>query len=121
MKHNIRIGLGTDVGGGDSYSMLRTINEAYKIQQLQEFSLNPMTAFYLVTLGGARTLRLDNHIGNFEPGKEADFIVLDYTATTVLKDRIANVHSIEDKLFVLQMLGDDRAVRQTWINGKPAN
>ncbi len=121
IKRNINTGLGTDIGGGDSYSLFRVINEAYKVQQLQNFTLEPMTAFYLSTLGAARTLRLDKHIGNFEPGKEADFNVLDYTATPVLKHRIAETNSVNEKLFVLQMLGDDRAVRQTWINGKPAN
>ena len=116
----VHVGLGTDVGGGDSFSILRTINEAYKVQQLQDFNLSPIHALYLSTLGGARALDLEKNIGNFEAGKEADFIVLDYQATELIKFRMGHSKSIEDKLFALQMLGDDRAIKQTWILGEKA-
>ena len=117
-KYGVRIGLGTDIGGGDSLSLLRTINEAYKVQQLKGNHLAPMRSFYLATLGGARTLDLDSSIGNFEIGKEADFVVLDYASTPLIEMRCAGNRSIQEKLFVLEMLGDDRAVRETWVMGE---
>jgi len=116
--NSIRVGLGTDVGGGDSFSILRTINEAYKVQQLQGHNLSPLRALYLATLGGARALDLQNCIGNFETGKEADFIVLDYQATPLIEFRVSKCQELSEKLFVLQMLGDDRVVRETWIMGQ---
>ncbi|WP_319783186.1 guanine deaminase [Oceanisphaera sp. IT1-181] len=116
--HGIRVGLGTDVGGGTSFSMLRTIAEAYKIQQLQEHKLHPIKALYLATLGGARSLSLDDKIGNLNVGKEADFLVLDLHATPLMDARINNSQHLFERLFVLMMLGDDRAVSETYIFGK---
>lgn len=116
-QYGVPVGLGTDVGGGDSFSILRTINEAYKVQQLQQVNLSPLRSLYLATLGGARVLNLEQQVGNFEKGKEADFIVLDYRATPLLERRLASCRSLADKLFAIQMLGDDRAVRETWIMG----
>jgi guanine deaminase len=118
-RHQVRLGLGTDVGGGDTFSMFRVINEAYKIQQLQRQTLTPEVAFYLATLGGAAALDLDDHIGNFQPGKEADFLVIDERATPLMARRIASQSDWRDRLFSLLMLGDDRCVEQTWILGEP--
>ena len=117
-QFQVLTGLGTDVGGGDSFSILRTINEAYKVQQLQQFNLPPLRSLYMATLGGARVLDLAQSIGNFEAGKEADFVVLDYNSTPLTEYRIASCDNLEEKLFVLQMLGDDRAIRETWIMGE---
>ncbi len=117
-KHAVKLGLGTDVGGGDSFSLLRASNEAYKIQQLQKHTLTPEHAFYLMTLGGAQALDLDSHIGNFEPGKEADFIVIDEHATPLLSRRASAQSHWRDRLFTLLMLGDDRSIEQTWIMGE---
>ena len=114
----IKVGLATDVGGGDSYSLLRTINESYKIQQLQGYTLDPFQSLYMATLGGAKAISLDSHIGNFSVGKEADFNILDLNATQLIAARIANCKTLKEKLFVLQMLGDERVIRQTWIMGK---
>lgn len=119
-KAKVAVGLGTDIGGGDSFSMLRTINEAYKIQQLQGVSLAPVQAFYMATLGGAHALDLDQHIGNFEVGKEADFVALDTTATPLLKRRTSMTNNWQEKLFALMMLGDDRCIFDTFIMGKSA-
>ncbi len=118
VAHDVNVGLGTDVGGGDSFSILRTINEAYKVQQLLGQNLSPYQSLYLATLGGATALDLQNKIGNFETGKEADFIVLDYTATPLIQFRMASCKDLMEKLFVLEMLGDDRAIRETWIMGE---
>ena len=116
----VRVGLGTDVGAGTSFSMLRTMSEAYKVLQLGGQSLSAVSAFHLATLGGAHSLYLDDRIGNFTPGKEADFTVLDPRATPLLARRSAACATLEERLFVLMMLGDDRAVLATHVMGEPA-
>ncbi|WP_459748093.1 guanine deaminase [Pseudomonas sp. 3A(2025)] len=117
-RHKVNVGLGTDVGAGTSFSILQTLNEAYKVMQLQGAPLHPFKAFYLATLGGARALRLDDRIGSLQAGLEADFVVLDYHATPLLSYRLAQARTIEETLFVLMTLGDDRVVRQTWSAGE---
>jgi guanine deaminase len=94
------------------------MNEAYKVQQLQGESLSPWKSFYLATLGGARALDLEDRIGNFLPGKEADFLVLDLASTPLLRERLTHCKTLFETLFVLSTLGDDRAVRETWIMGE---
>jgi guanine deaminase len=125
-KYGVAVGLATDVGAGTSFSMLETMDEAYKVIQMhkawsshpaQEKPLSPLKAFYLATLGGARALRLDDKIGNFLPGKEADFVVLNPRATSLMKYRMAKVETLQERLFVLQVLGDDRAIEKTYILG----
>ncbi|WP_407279942.1 guanine deaminase [Aromatoleum evansii] len=116
----LRVGIGTDVGAGTSFSMLQTLGEAYKVLQLNGQSLSPERAFYLATLGGARSLYLDDRIGSFAPGCEGDFVVLDPAATPLLARRSAACTTLAERLFVLMMLGDDRAVAETWVMGEPA-
>jgi len=118
-KFGINIGMGTDVGGGSSFSMLQTLSEAYKIQQLQQVNLSPEQSFYMATLGGAKALDLDDKIGNFAVGKEADFLLLDPQATPLLKFRSEHCQNWRETLFVLQTLGDDRVVAETNILGVP--
>ncbi len=119
-EHNVHWGLGTDVGAGDSFSMLRVCNEAYKVQQLQGQRLSPLDAFYRATLGGAVALDLDQHIGNFTKGKEADFIVLDSQATPLIARRTGLSRDWQEELFTLLMLGDDRVIHDTYILGQSA-
>jgi len=111
-------GLGTDVGGGTSLSLLRTASEAYKVLHLQEHALPAMQALYLATLGAAEALHLDDYIGNFAPGKEADFVVLDYAGSNLTARRCAAAGSIEEKLFALMTLADDRNVAATHVMGR---
>ncbi len=117
-QHAIRVGIATDVGGGTSFSMLQTLNEAYKVTQMAGQTMTAMKAFYLATLGGAKSLYLDQQLGNFAVGKEADFVVLDLNATPLMKRRMARADSIADQLFALMMLVDDRAVHATHIMGQ---
>ncbi|MDO6564251.1 guanine deaminase [Amphritea sp. 1_MG-2023] len=117
--YKINVGMGTDVGAGTSFSMLQTINEAYKVMQLQGHKLHPFKSFYLATLGGAKALQLEDKIGNLEPGSEADFVVLDYNSTPLMKYRMAQTQSLEERLFVMMTLGDDRAIKATYAMGKP--
>jgi guanine deaminase len=117
----VRISLATDVGGGTSYSMLRTAGEAYKVLQLQGQNLPALDAFYLMTLGNARALGLEAEIGSFRIGNEADLVVLDPCATPAMAHRMATVgDDLEATLFALMTLGDDRAVRATYVLGELA-
>lgn len=114
----VAVSLATDVGAGTTCSMLQTMAEAYKVTQLRGQSLNPLQAFYLATLGNARALGLDSYIGNLQPGREADFVVLDRRATPLLARKDERATSLQDILFNLIILGDDRAVRATHIAGR---
>ena len=117
----VRIGLGTDVGAGTSFSQLRTLSEAYKVTQLNGQKLSPLQALYLATLGSARALYLDDRIGNFVAGKEADFIVADWRSTPLLARRVeAAADDLVEKLFALIVLGDDRAIFATHVMGQCA-
>jgi guanine deaminase len=115
----VRIALATDVGGGTSYSMLRTAAEAYKVMQLQGQNLPALAAFDLMTRRNAAALGLENEIGTLAPGAFADLVVLDARATPAMAHRMEVARNLEEELFVLMTLGDDRAVRQTYIAGKP--
>lgn len=119
-RHNIRVGLATDVGGGTSFSMLQTLGEAYKVQQLGGRHIPPTQGIYLATLGSAESLYLEDKLGNFLPGKEADFIVLDAQATPLIERRLNASNNIEDKLFVFMIMGDDRAIFASHIMGEIA-
>jgi guanine deaminase len=116
----VRIALATDVGGGTSYSMLRTAAEAYKVMQLQGQNLPALAAFDLMTRGNAAALGLESEIGSIAPGAYADLAVLDARATPAMAHRMETIRDLEEELFVLMTMGDDRAVRQTYIAGRPA-
>jgi guanine deaminase len=116
----IRCGLGTDVGGGTSLSLLRTASEAYKVLHLQEHALPATRALFLATLGAAEALYLDDRIGNFASGKEADFVVLDFEGSNLTGRRTAAAATIEEKLFALMTLADDRNIAATYVNGVKA-
>ncbi|QGY29246.1 guanine deaminase [Pantoea cypripedii] len=118
-QQGVRMGIGTDVGAGTTFNLLQTLGEAYKVGQLQRYKLSACEAFYHATLGGAHALDLDHAIGNFNPGKEADFVVLDPAVSALQQLRYANSKDIWEKLFVLMTLGDDRNIAQTWVNGQP--
>lgn len=114
----LRFAMGTDVGGGTSFSLMRTLGEAYKVAQLTGQRLSPLRAFYLATLGGARALGLDDRIGRFAPGTEADFVVLDLRATPLMARRMDRARTLEEKLLVLMTLADERAVASTYVMGR---
>lgn len=116
-RAGVPIAIATDVGAGTSFSVLRTLSEAYKVMQLQGDSLSPHQALHLATLGSAESLGLSAHIGNFEQDKEADFIVLDEAATPLMALRAQYARTLEDRLFALIMLADDRAVAATYVRG----
>jgi guanine deaminase len=117
--HGARIAVATDVGGGSSYSMLRTLDEGYKVLQLRGQRLNPLRSFYMMTLGNARAMSLDERIGTIEAGRDADLVVLDARATPQMALRMEAVDTLANELFLLQTCGDDRAVTETYVAGRP--
>jgi len=146
--HPVRLSIGSDMGGGNSFSLVRVLEEAYKVgmcnnttldgsvnpreQDLAEAErnkLNPYRAFYLATLGGAHSLYLDDLLGNFDKGKEADFVALDWNAGQSAMawhqslTTIGNPETLDQAaqlLFGIMTVGDDRNVDETWIAGKRA-
>lgn len=113
----VRVAVATDIGGGTSYSMLRTMDEAYKIQQLLGERLNPLESFYHMTLGNAKALSLADKIGTLEPGTEADLVVLNACATPAMALKMEAVTTLTEELFLMQTLGDDRVVVETYVAG----
>ncbi len=116
-RQGIRVGIATDIGGGTSYSMLQTLAEAYKVMQLQGQRFTPWDALYFSTLGGAKALSLDHLIGNFDLGKEADFVVLDPQASILQARQFKRAENIADLLFSLIVLGDERSISHTYVDG----
>lgn len=114
----IRFGLATDLGGGTHFSQLVSMNEAYKIAQLGGYSLTAFQALYLATKGAARALYLDDKIGSLAPGMEADITVLDSARSPLLAYRLSQADSLEEWLFALIMLGDDRLTAATYVGGE---
>ncbi|MEP7183586.1 MAG: guanine deaminase, partial [Betaproteobacteria bacterium] len=117
----VRVALATDVGGGTTLSMLATMNEAYKVARHTGFALTAAHALWLATRGAAQALDLEGVIGGLEPGHDADVAVLDLAATPLLRYRLPFCDSIDEVLAVLMMLGDDRAIRATWVAGRLAH
>ena len=113
----MRTGLGTDVGGGTSLSMLHTQAAAYKVVQLAGGRLAPLSMLYHATLGGARSLYLDGRLGNFESGKEGDFLVVDLAATPMLARRTEHAATLVERLFAWTTLGDDRSIAAAYLMG----
>lgn len=116
-SRTVHLGLATDVGGGTSYSMLATLGEAYKVQMLTGYKPTAFELFHMATIGNAQRLRIDAQTGSIDIGKFADLVVLDPRATPVLESRQEVSTSLEDVLFSLMILGDDRAVRATYVAG----
>ncbi|MGB0499480.1 MAG: guanine deaminase [Rubricella sp.] len=115
----IPVGLATDVGGGSSFSMLRTMAAAYEISQLRGDPLHPAELLWLATEGSARALRMDQ-VGRLAPGMEADLIALDLASTPIIAQRASRAETLWEALFPTIMMGDDRAISAVWIAGRRA-
>ncbi|MFH5776129.1 guanine deaminase [Paracoccus sp. NGMCC 1.201697] len=115
----IRAGIATDIGGGTSYSMLQTMNEGYKILQLRGQKLHPFAAFHWATRGNALVLGMEDRIGTLAAGTDADLVVLNSRATPAMTLRMERATTLAEELFILQIMGDDRAIAQTYVAGKP--
>ncbi|TKT77617.1 guanine deaminase [Aquamicrobium sp. LC103] len=116
----LRIAAATDVGGGTNYSMLRTMDEGYKVIALNGEKLNPLASFWQITLGNAKALSIEDKVGTLDTGTDADLVVLDSRATPNMALRMETVETLTEELFLLQTLGDDRAVREVYVAGRAA-
>lgn len=117
-KSPVNVGIGCDIGGGTSFSMLATMRDAYVVSQLCGARISAFDGFYMATLGNAQLLCLDHEAGALKPGYYADIVVLDPCATPLMAARHALSQSLHDILFALMILGDDRAVKETWVRGR---
>jgi guanine deaminase len=113
----VRVGLGTDLGAGTSFSILATLNEAYKAAQLNSYALSACHAYYFATRGTAHAMYLEDRIGSIAPGMEADIVVLDMKSTPIIDYRMQFAQDFEESLFIQMTLGDDRAVQATYVAG----
>jgi guanine deaminase len=114
----VRVAVATDIGGGTSYSMLRTLDEGYKVLQLQGERMTPFESFYRMTLGNALALGLEDKIGTLEAGSDADLVVLDSRATPAMALKMEVVKTLAEELFLMQTMGDDRTIAETYVAGK---
>ncbi|ASW10681.1 guanine deaminase [Rhizobium sp. 11515TR] len=113
-----RWSVATDVGAGTSFSMLETMDEAYKVLHLQGQRLTPFNSFYRMTRGNALALGLESHIGSLQPGADADIVVLDSSAKSAMEFRMRTATSLAEELFILQTMGDDRCIAEVYVAGK---
>lgn len=116
-QHGVRLGLGSDIGAGTSLSLLHNGGLTYQAGLPHGYVLDPFRALWLATGGSARLLHIDGEVGMLVEGQEADFVVLDDAATPLMARRTAGA-TLAERLFALQVLGDDRAVKQTYVLGR---
>ena len=114
------VALATDLGGGTGFSMLRTMQAASEVAHLGGHPLSPSCAWWLATRGAAEALDLGGDIGAIEPGREADLAVIDLRSTALIDFRMRYVDDIDEALAVQLALGDDRAIRATYVAGRLA-
>jgi guanine deaminase len=117
LTSRVRVGLATDTGGGSSFSMLRTMAAAYEIGQLRGRPLHPAELMWLATAGSARALKLEDKIGRVAKGHEADLCILNLSSTDAIAQRADRASDAWEEVFATIMMGDDRAVRDVWVNG----
>jgi guanine deaminase len=117
-EKGVRRAVATDVGGGTSYSMLRTLDEGYKVLALRGQKLDPLKAFWWITRGNAEALGLADAVGTLVPGSEADIVALDSRATPAMALRAETIETLPEELFLLETLGDDRAIAATYVAGE---
>lgn len=116
----VRAAIATDIGGGTSYSMLRTLDEGYKVLQLQGDRMTPLESFYRMTRGNAEALALEDRIGTLDVGSDADLVVLNASAVPAMALKMEVVSTLAEELFLMQTMGDDRTIAETYVAGEAA-
>ena len=116
----VRAAIATDIGGGTSYSMLRTLDEGYKVLQLQGDRMTPLESFYRMTRGNAEALALEDRTGTLDVGSDADLVVLNAAAIPAMALKMEVVSTLAEELFLMQTMGDDRVIAETYVAGEPA-
>lgn len=115
----VRIAYATDVGGGTSYSMLNTMDQAYKVAQLQGDRIHPLQSYHAITRGNAEAMGMVERIGTLDVGSDADLVVLDAAATPATALKMERVETLAEELFLLQTVSDNRHVKETYVAGMP--
>jgi guanine deaminase len=115
----VPVTLGSDVGGGTSLSMQRTLADAYKVQALQQVKLPAWRALYGATRGAARALGLEHEIGSFDTGSRADLTLWRWATGPVATVRDAAARSLHERAFAWITLADERNLLRTWVAGRP--
>ena len=120
MRTGFLYGLASDVGGGTSFSPFHTMLAAYYVaregQSKTGLSLSPGHLWWQHTAGAAKALGLEGVVGNLLPGCEADFVVLNPQATPLLARKTSQASNLDELLFALIVLGDDRVIDKTVIS-----
>jgi guanine deaminase len=116
----VRAAIATDIGGGTSYSMLRTLDEGYKVLQLQGDRMTPLESFYRMTRGNAEALALEDRIGTLDVGSDADLVVLNAASVPAMALKMEVVSTLAEELFLMQTMGDDRTIVETYVAGQAA-
>lgn len=117
-ENGLNLTLASDIGAGTDLSGLATLKAGYQVGQLLGQPLTAWAGFHALTRGNAVSLSLDDRIGRFAPGMDADFVVIDLSASPLMARRMARCESLAEELFTLMMLGDDRAIFETWAGGR---
>ena len=115
----VHVSLATDVGGGTSLSMIRTMADAYKVQALAGQRLTAWVALHAATRGAAQALQLGGEIGGFEPGQTADVCVWDWHTEPVGRRRMEVARSLHEQAFAFMTLADDRNLVAAYVAGTP--
>jgi guanine deaminase len=113
------VSLASDVGGGTSLSLLRTMADAYKVQALAGQRLTAWSALHAATRGAAHALELDDEIGSLGDGRIADVCVWDWAADPVARQRMAAARSVHERAFAWMTMADDRNLVAAWVAGVP--
>ncbi|MEO8937388.1 MAG: guanine deaminase [Burkholderiaceae bacterium] len=115
----VTVALASDVGGGTTLSMLATMGAAHQIAQLGGHALSAAQSLFLATRGAAHALRLGEHIGSIAVGMEADLVVLDLAHSPLARLRMQHCETIDEVLFMLMTLADDRTISEVYVMGAP--
>jgi guanine deaminase len=119
LASNAAVSLASDVGGGTSLSLLRTMGDAYKVQALAGQRLTAWKALHAATRGAAQALLLDDEIGSLEAGRVADVCVWDWAADPVAARRMGVARSLHEKAFAWMTMADDRNLGTAYVAGTP--
>ncbi len=120
LEHNVKFALGSDVGGGTGFSILKEGLMSYQAQMLQEksYPLGSSHLLYLATLAGAKILGLDKTIGDFSNNKEADFVIIKARQKSTLAQNLKHSNSAEDSLASIFTLAREESIKDVFVAGK---
>ena len=130
VRSGITISAGTDFGGGDEWLIPQVLSTAFKVHISEPgedgVSMHPAEMLFIGTLGGARALDMEERFGNFDVGKEADFVVIDPSRTPALDASLTYgirsddpVIARDQTLFGLLMGIRETSIAGTYVQGRP--